>query len=128
VLATDTKTPVVSQTAVGADLLEPLKIVTELGIHTVGKDLVVLAIDDIALPVEEPGGDLVLSRVLDDGDDTLKLFGGEFTSTLVQVDIGLLADKVGIATPDTLDLGQGVHDLLLSIDIGVEETQNELEI
>lgn len=33
---------------------------------------------------------------------------------LVEVDIGLLADQVGVSATDTLDLGQGVHDLLLS--------------
>jgi hypothetical protein len=47
---------------------------------------------------------------------------------LVQVDISLLADKVGVAPSDTLDLGQGVHDLLLSIDIGIQKTQDKLEI
>jgi hypothetical protein len=46
---------------------------------------------------------------------------------LVQVDIGLLADQVGVAATDTLDLGQGVHDLLLAIDVGVEETEDELD-
>jgi len=110
------------------NLLEPLEIVTEFGVHTVGEDLVVLAVDNVSLSVEEPDGDLVLSRVLYDGDDSLELFGCEFTGALVQVDVSLLADKVGVAPSNTLDLGQGVHDLLLSIDIGVEETQNELEI
>lgn len=38
---------------------------------------------------------------------------------LVKVHIGLLADKVGVTTTDTLDLGEGVHHLLLSIDVGV---------
>ena len=47
---------------------------------------------------------------------------------LVQVHIGFLADQVGITTPDTLYLGEGVHDLLLSIDVGVEETKDELEV
>lgn len=47
---------------------------------------------------------------------------------LVQVHIGLLANKVGVAAPNTLDLGQGVHDLLLSINVGIEETQDELEV
>ena len=45
---------------------------------------------------------------------------------LVEVDIGLFADKVGVATTDTLDLSQGVHDLALAINVGVEETQNVL--
>jgi hypothetical protein len=47
---------------------------------------------------------------------------------LVEVDIGLLADQVGVAASNTLDLGQGVHDLLLSIDVRVEETKDELEV
>lgn len=47
---------------------------------------------------------------------------------LVEVDIGLLADQVGVTATDTLDLGQRVHDLLLSINVGVEETQDELEV
>jgi hypothetical protein len=36
---------------------------------------------------------------------------------LGKVDIGLLADQVGVAATDTLDLGQGVHDLLLAINL-----------
>jgi hypothetical protein len=63
VLTTDTETPVVTETTVGADLLQALEIVTELAVDTVGENLAVLAIDDIALPVEEPAGDLVC-RVL----------------------------------------------------------------
>lgn len=162
-LTTDTEAPVVAETTVGADLLEALKIVTELGVNSVGEDLRVLAVDNVALSVQEPSRDLVLGRVLDDGDDTLELFGGELTGTvrenplviesfdrvdwrscdggawadhhrhgprlaicvpLVQVDIGLLADQVGVTTTDTLDLGEGVHHLLLAINVGVEETQD----
>lgn len=59
VLAADTEAPVVSQTAVSTDLLEALQIVTELAVNAVGQDLGVLAVDDVALPVKEPGGDLV---------------------------------------------------------------------
>jgi len=118
----------VAETSVGTDLLQSLEIVTELGVDTVGEDLEVLAVDNVALSVEEPRGDLVLGGVLDDGDNALELFRGEFTSTLGEVDIGLLADQVGVAATDTLDLGQGVHDLLLAINVGVEQTQNELEV
>jgi len=118
----------VAETSVGTDLLQSLEIVTELGVDTVGEDLEVLAVDNVALSVEEPRGDLVLGGVLDDGDNALELFRGEFTSTLGKVDIGLLADQVGVAATDTLDLGQGVHDLLLAINVGVEQTQNELEV
>lgn len=47
---------------------------------------------------------------------------------LVQVDIGLLADEVGVTATDTLDLGEGVNDLLLAGDVGVEKTKDELEV
>ena len=143
-LTTDTEAPVVTETTVSADLLQALEIVTELAVDTVGEYLAVLAIDDIALPVEEPAGDLVcamsetvmkpeysaqhtLERVLDDGDDALKLFGGEVTGALAEIDIGLLADQVGVSATDTLDLGQGVHDLLLAIDVRVQQTDDVLE-
>lgn len=59
VLTTDTETPVVTETTVSTDLLQALEILTELAVNVVGQDLAVLAIDDVALPVEEPGGDLV---------------------------------------------------------------------
>jgi hypothetical protein len=84
VLTTDTEAPVVTQTAVGADLLQALKVLTELGVKTVGDDLAVLAVGDVALSVKEPSGDLVLGRGLEDGNDALQLFGGELTSTVVE--------------------------------------------
>jgi hypothetical protein len=40
----------------------------------------------------------------------------------VQIDISFFANQVGVPSADTLDLGQGVHDLLLAINVGVEET------
>lgn len=58
-LTTDAESPVVAETTVSADLLEALQIVTELAVDVVGEDLSVLAIDDIALSVEEPGRDFV---------------------------------------------------------------------
>ena len=63
------------------NLLQALEIVAEFGVDTVGENLRVFTIDDIALTIEEPGWDLVLSRVLDDGDDSLEFFRGELTGT-----------------------------------------------
>ena len=80
-LTAHTEAPVVTETTVGTHSLEALEIVTELGVDAVGQGVDVLAVNDIALSVEEPGRDLVLGRVLNDGDNALELFGGEFTST-----------------------------------------------
>lgn len=45
---------------------------------------------------------------------------------LVEVHVGLLADQVGVPPTNTLDLGQGEHDLATALDVGVEQTQNVL--
>eukprot|EP00344_Euplotes_crassus_P008746 CAMPEP_0197008412 /NCGR_PEP_ID=MMETSP1380-20130617/45106_1 /TAXON_ID=5936 /ORGANISM="Euplotes crassus, Strain CT5" /LENGTH=162 /DNA_ID=CAMNT_0042428987 /DNA_START=30 /DNA_END=515 /DNA_ORIENTATION=+ len=127
VLTADADTPVVADTAVGADLLEALKVLTELVVQTVGKDLGVLAVLEVLLPVEEPVGDLVLAGVLDDGHDALELGVGELTGPLVGVNIGLPAGNGGEAAPHTLDGGQGENDLLATVDVGVHQTDDVLE-
>ena len=55
----------------------------------------------------------------------LRLLGG---IPLIQVHIGLFANQVGVTASNALNLGEGVHDLLLAIDVGVEETKDELEV
>ena len=65
-----------------ADFLQPLQVLAQLAVHAVGQDLAVLAIHDVALTIEEPGWDLVLRRVLDDGHDALEFFGGEVAGTV----------------------------------------------
>ena len=64
VLSPDTEAPVVTQATVGADLLQTLEILTKLVVEDVGHHLGSLAVLDVALPVEEPIGDLVLAGVL----------------------------------------------------------------
>ena len=68
------------ETTVRPDLLQPLEVVTDLGVHSVGEDLRVLAIDDVPLPVQEPRRDLELRGVLDDSDNTLELIGVQLAS------------------------------------------------
>lgn len=112
VLTADTETPVVTETTVGADLLQALEILTDLAVEGVGDDLGVLAIGDVALSVEEPGGDLVLGGALEDGDDTLELFGGEFTSAVESMKVNL-AVHVSLALSTSWRLP---FSLLLSVE------------
>ena len=129
------------------NLLQALQILTQLAFHSVCQNLRVFAIDNIALTIKEPCWYFVLSRILNDCNDTLELFRSNITSTdeienvsklievflvwwwisafegkcipLVQINIGLLAHQVGVTSPNTLYLSQSVHDLLFAIDIGV---------
>ncbi len=82
VLTTNLDTPVVAETTVSADLLQTLKILTELVIKSVGQNLRVLAVTVVLLSVQEPVGDLVLARVLDNSDDLVDLLLGELTSAI----------------------------------------------
>lgn len=53
--------------------------------------------------------------------------GWKESSPLCHVDFGLFTDQVRVSSADTFDGGQGEHDLVLSVNIGVKETQNVLE-
>ncbi len=80
VLTPDTETPKVTKATVRTNLLQPLKVITELRVNTVGQDLRVLAIHNVPLPVQEPQRDFELSGVLNNGDDTFELIRVKVTS------------------------------------------------
>jgi hypothetical protein len=145
-LTADTESPVVTETAMGTDLLQPLKVVAQLRVDTVREDLQRLAVDDVSLPIQEPDGDLELRRVLHDGDDALEFVRVEVTGAartkgehknrlesssgyapLVEVHIGFFADDVGVPPTDTLNFGQSIHDFALSVHIRVEKAEDVLQ-
>jgi len=128
VLPPDPDVPPVPEASVSPDLLEPLDVVAELRLEALSEDLGVLAGLEVLLPVEEPEGDLELLRGLDDGDELLDLVGGELAGSLLDVDLGLLADEVREATAEALDLGESVDDVPAALDVGVEDTEDVLEL
>lgn len=81
VLAPDTEAPEMTKTTMRTNLFEALQVITKLRVHSVRENLGILPVNNILLPVQEPCGDFVLSRVLDDSDDTLEFIRVEFTST-----------------------------------------------
>ena len=81
-LTPHTQTPEVAQPTMGAHLLQPLQILTQLGLHVISEDLGVLAVGDIALSIEEPCWDFVLRRVLDDGDDSFEFLGRDLSGAI----------------------------------------------
>lgn len=128
VLATNADTPPVAKTTVSTHLFQALNVLAQLGLQNVRGDLRVLAGADVLLSVQEPLGDLELEGVLNNRNQAFDLIWLELTSALVNVDFSLLADQVGKAATHTLDGGQRKHDLLTPVNVGVEDTQNVLEI
>jgi len=45
------------------------------------------------------------------------MIGPDSSVPLVEVDIGLFADQVGVSTTDTLYAGERIHDLVLAINL-----------
>lgn len=112
----------------GSDLLQALQILTQLRVQGRGGQLQVLAVDDVLLPVQEPVGDLVLTRVADDGQHLLNLLLGALPGTLGQVHVGLLQDDGGVPATHSLDGRHGDRHLQHTIDVGVGDTQDVLEL
>ena len=117
-----------AKTTVRVDLLQALEIVTELGVEAVGNDLRESAIDDVLLPIEEPGGDLVGERVGNDGDDLLNLLLGELTGALLVIDVSLVEDEGGETTPDSANGSESDNNALTTLNVGVEDTPHVLEL
>lgn len=63
-------------------LLEALQVLTQLALHAVGDNLLVLAGLHVLLPVQEPLGDLVVQGVLHHGNDGLDLIVGQLTGAV----------------------------------------------
>lgn len=72
-----------TKTTVGTDLLQALQVITQLGVDTVGEDLRVLAIDNVALTVKEP---LLQRMTVSDSS----AFVGKAISEGLQLTVGIL--------------------------------------
>jgi len=117
-----------SETSVSFDLLQTFQILTQFVLQSVGQDLRVLSVLHVLRSVQEVVRDLVLTGVLHDGDKSFDFFIGQFTGTFVHIDVGLLQTDVGESSTNSLDGRHGVHDLRLTVDVGVHHTKDVLEL
>ena len=101
-LTSDSGSPEVSETSMESHLLHSLEILTEDTIQQVGVLVACLSILDVLWSVEEPEWDLELLRVGDDRNDLGDFLLSEFTSSLVHVNVTLLADDIGESSTNTL--------------------------
>jgi len=128
VLTAHSETPVMTKTPMSPDFLQSLQILSHLVVETIGQDLAEFAVFDVLLSVEEPVGDLVLTRVVHDRDYTFDLFLGEFSGAFRHINVGLLADDVGESATASFDTGHSEHDLTTAINVRVHHTKNVLKL
>lgn len=118
-LSSYSKTPVMSQSSVCFDLLESLKILSKLVVKSIRSNLRKLAILDVSLSIQEPVGYLKLSRIIDDSHKSLDFVFIEFSCSLRKIDVCLLAAHVGKSSSNSSNGRQCVHDVPLTVDVGV---------
>jgi len=63
-----------SDTPVRTDFLQSFQIFSKFVVECVREELRVFSVNDVLLSIEEPFGDFILSRILDDGDNTFEFF------------------------------------------------------
>lgn len=128
VLTSDFESPLVSKTAVGSHLEKPFDVFSELGFKDVGSHLEILSFLVIAESVQEPSRNSLSFGVGDDVGDFVALLLVKLSGSDPGVDSEDLADEETESPADTLDLFQSIGDSSLSINVGVQDTMNVLEI
>lgn len=141
-LSSDSSAPEMSQTSVKSHLLHTLQILTEDTVQQVRVLVGGLSILNILGSVQEPKWDFELLGVGNDRDNLRDFLLRKFTSSLVHVDVTLLANDVGESTTDTLminlerlaktisylDRSQSEHNLLSTINVRIANTKDVLEV
>ena len=118
----------VSNTLVGLHLLHSLDVLSQLGLQDIGGHLQVLSLLVISLPVEEPSGHSSSLGVVDQGGNLFGLGLAELSGSDSGVDSEDLADEEPESPSHSSDGFEGVRDCSLSVNVGVEDTQDVLEV
>ena len=117
-----------SQTTVRADLFEAFQIFTELVVERVRSDLRIFAVLDVFLSIQKPVGYFVLTRIGDDGHDTVNFFFGQFTGALVRVNVGFAQAYESISATDTLDGSKRERYFYSTVNVCIQYTKNVLKL
>eukprot|EP00178_Gracilaria_changii_P010141 TRINITY_DN2956_c0_g1_i1.p1 TRINITY_DN2956_c0_g1~~TRINITY_DN2956_c0_g1_i1.p1 ORF type:complete len:131 (-),score=6.04 TRINITY_DN2956_c0_g1_i1:13-405(-) len=108
--------------------LHPIEILPPFVIHSLSDGLHILTVLVVLLSIQEPKRDFVLLGVGHNFHQGFKLFNVKFTSSLIQINLSLFADKIGESAPNSTNASHGIHNLLVTIDIRVHHTKNLCEI
>ena len=117
-----------SETSVGSHLEQSFDIFSEFGLEDVRGHLKIFAFLVISLSVKEPTGNSVSFRFGNNFGDGISLLFSEFSGSKFGVDSEDFADVEAKTSSNSLDFIEGVRYSSLTIDVGVENTVNMLEV
>ena len=117
-----------SETSVLPDLFHSLDVFSDLGLEEVGGGMEGVSLPEVLLSVDKPLRDSVSDWVSDDLSDLLPGLLTDLSGPGVDVALGDLADQVSKSDSDSSDGGDGVGDLAFSLEVGVEHSDDVLEL
>ena len=128
VLTTHSDAPIVTQTSVDACLLQSLNVVTELGVEGGGDEVLTLASGEIFLVVKHPVWYFKCLWAGDDSDHSLDFILCKFTGTFVGINLSFFQNNMSEATSNTWNLSDCEQNFDVTINVGVENTEDVLEL
>merc|ERR1712170_164998 len=127
-LTLNSQSPHVSDTSVQPDFLHSFQIFSQFVGQSIRSQLGIFTVLDILLSIQKPGRDFEVFRVSHGGLDSFQFFGIDLTGSFVDIDFGFFQDQVGESSAHTLNGGQSVSDFDVTINVGVLDTENVLEV
>ena len=127
-LTSNLESPVVSKTSMVLGLSHSLKILSHSGIHLIGDLMHPGTSLWVLLSVEEPLWDVILDGSGKDIIDSVDFFLGDFTRSLIGVDLSDLKGKEGESSTNTSDLSKTEWSLLFTVDVCVLNSKNVDEL
>ena len=127
-LSSDSNTPVMSKTSMLLGFSHSLEIHSHFGIKLIGNKLGIVSGSWISLSVKEPFWNVVVGWSDENVIDGLGLFVSDLTSSLINIDLGNLENQESESSTDTSDLSETEWYLLFTVQVGVQNTKNVLEV
>ena len=127
-LSSNSGAPEMSETSVLLGLSHSLEILSHEGIKLIGDELGPGSVSWVLLSVQEPLWDVVIGWSGEDVRDSVDLSLGDFSGSLLEVDLSNLEGKDGESSTDSADLSKTEWGLLFTVDVCVLDSQNMSEV
>lgn len=110
------------------NFLETFQIITKTSVQVIRHSLGIFTRFKVLLAIQKPDGDFKLRWILDDRDHAFDFVIREFTGTFVQIDFGFFTAHDRKSTTTTWNGSQSNPSFSATINIGIQNTKNMLEI
>ena len=127
-MSSDSGTPKMSETSMIFGFSKSLEILSHHGIELIGNEVGPGSGSWIFLSIEEPLWNVVLGWSGKDVGDGVDFFLGDFSGSLVAINLSNFEGKEGKSSTDSTDLSKTEWSLLFTVDVCVLDSKNVHEL